>query len=402
MSSPDKTRKAWRRSRAGDLKPCKSPDNCPLERETGEETFHSFAETFEEAELEFENYLAQREEDNPFRNFRNPVLDREAEKQESLLKEALRERRALTSEELAERSDYIQEVTDLLKKNGLETSNLYSTSLILDNGQVMQVYTSERIAKQEEIISKLMEKALSEVPREGKVLAAGGLGGAGKSTVLKKIPGISKKNYFTINPDEIKELMAESDVLNSGNSSMKFIPEVKGLTPMEASTLVHEEASQISRILMNRLSQERVNLMLDKTMGSAKSMKKDLGPLRDRGYTEFRAVFVDISPEVSQQRGYARYVEGMEAYTQQARVFRDENLPVPIGGRPLPKGVISSQLPPKGSIFRSKNAEALTELQREGYFTETPLVFDNSVNGAEPFEIPYRDFLTGKTRQDLE
>ena len=38
---------------------------------------------------------------------------------------------------------------------------------------------------------------------------AGGLGGAGKSTVLEKYAGIDRSKYLTINPDDIKEEMAE-------------------------------------------------------------------------------------------------------------------------------------------------------------------------------------------------
>lgn len=45
--------------------------------------------------------------------------------------------------------------------------------------------------------------AAAEVPCERKAIMAGGLGGAGKSTVLDERAGIDRSRYLTINPDGI-------------------------------------------------------------------------------------------------------------------------------------------------------------------------------------------------------
>ena len=81
------------------------------------------------------------------------------------------------------------------------------------------------------IIDDLYARA-SDVPCEQRAIIAGGLPGAGKSTVLERYAGIDRSQYLTINPDDVKEEMARRDM----------IPPVSGLSPMEASDLVHEES----------------------------------------------------------------------------------------------------------------------------------------------------------------
>jgi hypothetical protein len=48
--------------------------------------------------------------------------------------------------------------------------------------------------------------------------------------------GIEKGKFITINPDDIKELMVQRGM----------VPQYDGLTPMEASTFIHEESSDIA------------------------------------------------------------------------------------------------------------------------------------------------------------
>ena len=73
-------------------------------------------------------------------------------------------------------------------------------------------------------------------------VVAGGLGGAGKTTVLGDHEGIDPTKYLTINPDDLKEELAQRGM----------IPKVDGLSPMEASDLVHEESSYLARQLALR------------------------------------------------------------------------------------------------------------------------------------------------------
>ena len=83
-----------------------------------------------------------------------------------------------------------------------------------------------------EIIDDLYRDA-GDVLCDGEAVIAGGLGGAGKGTVLAKHAGIDTSKYLVIDPDRIKEQMALRGM----------IPDVAGLSPMERSVLVHEESS---------------------------------------------------------------------------------------------------------------------------------------------------------------
>jgi hypothetical protein len=93
-----------------------------------------------------------------------------------------------------------------------------------------RVWTAEREALQNTLATDLYEVA-SGVACEYKAVVAGGLGGAGKTTVLGRHAVINLTEYLVINPDDIKEQMARRGL----------IPHVEGLSPMEASDLVHED-----------------------------------------------------------------------------------------------------------------------------------------------------------------
>ena len=77
---------------------------------------------------------------------------------------------------------------------------------------------------------------------------------------------IDRSQYLTINPDNIKEELAKRDL----------IPKVEGLSPMEASDLVHEESSHIAKQLAMRAQADGKNVIWDITMSStAKVVQPD-------------------------------------------------------------------------------------------------------------------------------
>ena len=105
-------------------------------------------------------------------------------------------------------------------------------------------------------------------------IIAGGLSGAGKSTVLEKYAGIDRSQYLTVNPDKIKEEMAERGM----------VPMVEGLSPMEASDLVHEESSYIARQLALLAQADGKNIIWDITMSSQAKTEHRIDELRAAGY----------------------------------------------------------------------------------------------------------------------
>jgi predicted ABC-type ATPase len=200
-----------------------------------------------------------------------------------------------------------------------------------------QQWTAERDRIHGEIVRDIYSEA-SSVPCEYRAIIAGGLGGAGKSTVLSAQLGIDRSQFLTINPDDIKEKIARRGL----------VPEIEGLSPMEASDLVHEESSIIAKQLAHRAQLDGKNLIWDITMSSQKSTQDRIDDLRSAGYSRIDAVFVDIPIETSIRRTQARHHEGHDKWRA------GEGL----GGRYVPPEVILRQADPDWGSKNRKYFEA--------------------------------------------
>lgn len=284
---------------------------------------------------------------------------------ERILNEAIRNRQPISGLDLSLRHQYAERALSQAIRDGKITSKIYASSEVPG-----MEYTMERHLAQQEIIEDVL-KAHDKVPCEGKAVLSGGMGGAGKTTVLTRYLGMDTSQYITVNPDDIKEIMAERGM----------IPTLRGLTPMECSTLAHQEASYISSLIMKRAIAEKRNIILDGTMASMKSMRRITGQLRDGGY-HMSAVFVDITPETSQKRATSRYQRGMSKYT----TSREGQ-----GGRILPASVNQGNTPEDPTRFRSRSAENLAALYEDGTIPSTPVVYNN--DGDAPQPVAYDDFV---------
>ena len=118
------------------------------------------------------------------------------------------------------------------------------------------------------------------------------------------MPGSTYVEYMMINPDDIKEEMARRGL----------VPEVQGLTPMEASELVHEESSHIAKRLAHRAHAEWQERHLGRDDVQHLSASERIDSLRDAGYGQIHGVFVDISVEVSARRADSRHRQGHDEY----------------------------------------------------------------------------------------
>ena len=117
------------------------------------------------------------------------------------------ERKALSDKAFVARSRKVEKAIG-------EARGTHSTDLThKTNG----AWNPDRAAKHREIVDALYAKH-AHVPNEGKAVIAGGLGGAGKTTVLKGHAGINPKEWLTVNPDDIKEEMVKRGL----------VPEVPG------------------------------------------------------------------------------------------------------------------------------------------------------------------------------
>ncbi|HEX3490567.1 MAG TPA: zeta toxin family protein, partial [Streptosporangiaceae bacterium] len=206
-------------------------------------------------------------------------------------------RRPLTD---AEWSDHVRDVRVSLEKahtDGLATDRRYA---IDEDGEA---WLPSRREVHEMLIDDLYAEAAA-VPCEHKAIVAGGLAGAGKTTVLTEQAGIDRSQYLTINPDDVKSEMARRGL----------IPSINGLSPMEASDLVHEESSHIAKQVAIRARADGKNLIWDITMSSRSSTERRIDDLRASGYAAIEGIFVDIPVDVSINRADARHREDHEKH----------------------------------------------------------------------------------------
>jgi len=259
--------------------------------------------------------------------------------------------RPLTDQEHAEHAADARARLDKAHADGLATDQQYT----LDPNR--QSWSRDRRAAHYSIINDLYDSA-ADVPCGHKAIVAGGLGGSGKSTVLGQYAGIDRSQYLTINPDDIKEEMARRGL----------VPEVEGVSPMEASDLVHEESSYLARQLALRARADGKNVIWDITMSSRASTERRIDDLRAAGYTQIDAIFVDIPVETSVSRADARHRMGHDKY----RAGQG------LGGRLVPPEVIRAQADPEwGSLNRRTFEDVKPRCDNWSRY-------DNSVDGRDP------------------
>ena len=254
----------------------------------------------------------------------------------------------LTDKEWSEHVTEVRDALDKARAAGLESHLMYT----LDPDH--QAWSKDRRAAHDAIINDLYSAARN-VPSQGIAVVAGGLGGAGKTTVLGNDAGIDPAKYLTINPDDIKEELARRDM----------IPEVDGLSPMEASDLVHEESSYLARQLALRAQHDGKNIIWDITMSTQESTEKRINDLREAGYSRIDGLYVDIPVETSIRRTEARHRLGQDQYRA------GEGL----GGRYLPPEVIQRQMDLE---WGSKNRRTFESVKHK--FNDWS-IYDNSVEG---------------------
>lgn len=162
-----------------------------------------------------------------------------------------------------ERAEHIADVFVRLDKADNEGFSSDELHTIDPKGEI---WSSERTVLHQVLLDEIYSGA-ADVPCDHEAIIAGGLSGAGKTTVLANHPEIDRSKYLTINPDSLKEEMARHGM----------IPEVEGLSPMEASELVHEESSYLARQLAIRAQADGKNLIWDITMSCGSCSRINTG-----------------------------------------------------------------------------------------------------------------------------
>ena len=215
----------------------------------------------------------------------------------------------------------------------------------------------ERREIHDELLREVYCKA-TDVPKEHKAILIGGLTGAGKTTILESHAGIDLSDFVMINPDDFKVEMARRGL----------VPEIAGLSPMEASALVHEESSHLARQLAFRALRDGKNVIWDITMSSEASTRGRVHDLRQASYTRVDGLFADIPPRVSAARADQRHRHGEELYSAG----------IGLGGRCPPNDLIATKTDAEFGSINRRNFEGLKD--EFDYWA----IYDNSVDGRAP------------------
>lgn len=251
-----------------------------------------------------------------------------------------------------------------------ETIKLYATER--RNGTYK--WNLERRKEHDKILSEMIEK-YSNVPTDGKIIFSGGLSGAGKTSTLAK--HIDLNQYAQVNSDDFKEILAEKGM----------IPNIKGLSPLECSTLVHEESSYLADRFLSIMMKHRKNIIFDSTLKTTSTLEKKLAmadrirqnnPIGD-AYTgdNVSVVFVDIDIDTTKQRTLSRYKNG---HTRWLNAEKDNTKE--FGGRYIPNTVIEN-CRPLDVKKSSRNRETVeTIMHNKEKYPFKFAIFDN--NGTSP------------------
>src|SRR5215471_3000336 len=257
----------------------------------------------------------------------------------------------LTDAEYADHVRDVRERLDQARVQGLATNKQYTIDA---RGEVWQ---DEREVLHDALVDELYRRA-TDVPAEHKAIIAGGLPGAGKSTILERYAGIDRSHFLTIDPDEVKGEMARQDL----------VPSLEGLSPMEASDLIHEESSYIAKRIARHAQAEGKNLIWDITMSTRASTEQRIEALRSYGYTHIEGIFVDIPLDTSEARAEARHRADQEKY----------NAGEGLGGRLIPADMIAGS---SDSKWGSVNRRTFEEVKHR---FDAWSLYDNSADGQPP------------------
>jgi len=304
--------------------------------------------TREAAQAAFEKSQATFEEE-PYASVETEELER---LETSMLEEHRSSKEPLSDDEYARHYEYLRRIRKLPSTHKQNTKSVKGKT----------VYTDERLAQHEEIVAALDERYAS-IPAEGKVLFVGGITGAGKSTTLKTHSELQAHSYAAVNPDQVKYEMAERSMT----------PDVPGVLPLETDELIKYEAQVISEKSYDSLSDQRKNLVIDRTMTSTKQITKTVDELKAKGYTDFSAVFVDVDPDEAYDRIRARHRDGVDAYFRSGEGH---------GERSVPGSAIAATRI-EDDHYRSKNAKIFVELADAGVFESGVAIFDSSDDNRE-------------------
>lgn len=221
------------------------------------------------------------------------------------------------------------------------------------------IATPERRALHKQWSQEIIQASANEAPikSDAHAVVMAGAPGMGKGTIQReKLSGLP--GYVACDPDKFKEKILEHEY-RTGNLASLDTPLMKELkaqgvvfTPMEYSTLVHQESSMLSKQLQEQLQAERKNYIVDTVLKDAESAHDVMTRLDRQDYT-YDVVSVQGTAAESKAGIYGRWEKDFREYLEGKNI---------LGGRPVPSEFANSTFPdPNGRSTTEFAARWLAE-----------------------------------------
>lgn len=181
---------------------------------------------------------------------------------------------------------------DTKEKIAKANARLVNIEQTLDQFKKDGVWTAERKKLHDSIRDKILSPEIvkNAMPPEGTpptFILLGGRGGSGKSSFVGQV--YDPKTSIVLDADHIKSLLPEYEGWNAAQ--------------------VHEESGEIFDSLVKECRELGVNVVLDKTMKTAKSALKDVADFKGAGYRT-EAHYMHLPRQEAAKRAVGRFLNG--------------------------------------------------------------------------------------------
>lgn len=131
---------------------------------------------------------------------------------------------------------------------------------------------------------------IKDIPKEGKMFIVIGYPGAGKTTCIKKHAkkfGLDINKYLNLDADDIKQ-------------------ELPGYDNGKGASTVHGASLNVFDDIFNIAKMTKCNIIIQ-TTGWPEHVELLIKSAKDSGYKKIKMIYIDVKPEVAQQRVVSRF-----------------------------------------------------------------------------------------------
>ena len=249
---------------------------------------------------------------------------------ESLIREAQRVVARYTPEQRKQRAEQINAFNTWLDSVDPQTGRkrILRWDTKTNNSAKSGAYHRARHQAQIKVIQDLMEDQGYDAKEAGKwAFIVAGMTASGKTTALRQIlaPDKSGKSVYDravgSDPDEAKQKIWEHGLGPDPEEIRQAYLQDTGvdlgpLTPGELASTVHEESSDIAKMLTQQAIRDGKPILMDNTLTKPGAGAKRVKKVRDIGYQLGGTALVDIPTAASVDFAEDRYTNGRERWDE--------------------------------------------------------------------------------------